>query len=264
MASEANKRFYERRFVGARYARQSALQPAEAAILERHRDEIAGARILDLGVGGGRTTAFLAALGRSYVGIDYSGEMVERCRKRFPAARFEVADAADLSRFADSSFEFVLFSYNGIDAVGHAQRLRILAEVRRVLAGDGLFLFSSHNRNFRVPRPWALEHLAINPVRHPFRFIRRLAAFPLGIVNYLRQSGTEETGDDHCIAIDSAYLYSLRHYCMTLEAQERQLRAQGFDIVERAGIDGRPAGPGESATLADPWIQYLCRPQAPG
>src|SRR5690348_17274690 len=105
VARDGNRRFYESRFIGARYARQSGLQPAEAAIIERYRRQVSGARILDLGVGGGRTTAFLAPLAGDYVGVDYSREMVERCRKRFPAARFEIADAADLSRFADASFD---------------------------------------------------------------------------------------------------------------------------------------------------------------
>lgn len=261
MARDGNRRFYESRFIGARYARQSGLQPAEAEIIERYRRQVSGARILDLGVGGGRTTAFLAPLAGDYVGIDYSREMVERCRKRFPAARFEIADAADLSRFADASFDLIFFSYNGIDAATHEQRLRILGETRRLLAAGGLFIFSSHNRNFPVPRPWAIEHLAINPLRHPLRFLRRAAAFPLGIANYLRHSRRIETGPDHCIAIDSAYLYSLRHYCMTLEAQERQLASHGFRVVDRIGIDGRRVDRAESAAVADPWIQFVCRPE---
>ena len=86
---------------------------------------------MDLGVGGGRTTAFLLQLSKDYVGIDFSNEMIERCRARFPATQFEVRDAQDLSGFEDQSFDFILFSCTGIDLVNHDQRLRILKEVRR-------------------------------------------------------------------------------------------------------------------------------------
>ena len=33
----------------------------------------------------------------------------------FPGLQFEAADAADLSLFADASFDAVVFSFNGID-----------------------------------------------------------------------------------------------------------------------------------------------------
>lgn len=262
MPMEANRRLYEKPAISARYARQSALQPAEAAILRRYAGEISARRILDLGVGGGRTTPFLLELSRDYVGVDYSGEMIERCRRRFPGVRFEHADARDLSRFADGSFDFILFSYNGIDAVGHADRLTIFAEVRRVLADSGLFVVSSHNRNFPIPRPWAVRHLAVNPVRHPVGFACRCAAYLAGIRNYRRNAASTTATDEYCTMVDSAYRYSLVHYHIALAAQLRQLERLGFDPVAVVGIDGRPIERHESETVPDPWLQYVCRRQA--
>ena len=40
--------------------------------------------VLDIGVGGGRTTGLLADDARSYVGIDISPEMLDLARDRFP------------------------------------------------------------------------------------------------------------------------------------------------------------------------------------
>jgi len=67
---DPNRRHYETGVVAARYATRSGLQPAEAAIFERYHRDIAGLRILDLGVGGGRTTPFLLELSSNYIGVD--------------------------------------------------------------------------------------------------------------------------------------------------------------------------------------------------
>jgi ubiquinone/menaquinone biosynthesis C-methylase UbiE len=103
--------------------------------------------MLDLGVGGGRTTAHFAALAGSYLGVDYSEEMVRACTVRFPHLRFMQADARAMPQCADASFDFVLFSYNGIDYVEETGRQRVLDEVRRVLSPHGSFAFSTHNLN---------------------------------------------------------------------------------------------------------------------
>src|SRR5580704_5064508 len=71
-----------------------------------------GSSILDLGVGGGRTTAYLAARAAHYIGLDYSEAMIKACQTKFPHLEFRVADAADLSAFPDESFDVVVFSFN--------------------------------------------------------------------------------------------------------------------------------------------------------
>jgi SAM-dependent methyltransferase len=259
MSLDQNRRRYEGRFVAADYASRSGLKPAEEAIFRRHEDEIRGARILDLGVGGGRTTPYLADLASAYFGVDYSPMMIERCRRRFPHLAFELGDARDLSRFAAASFDFVLFSANGIDAVGHEDRLKILQQVRRTLKDRGLFVFSSHNRNFHIPMPWNLQHFAVNPLREPVRFAKRIVSYPAGIINYLRRATRGEIHDDYCIVVDTGDLYSLMHYRMTPEAQERQLTSAGFCEIETVGRDGRWLSASGASTAEDPYIHYLCR-----
>lgn len=58
-----------------------------------HHD-LAGARVLDVGCGVGDFYDHLQRRGVAcgYHGVDIAGQMIERCRERFPAARFEVAD----------------------------------------------------------------------------------------------------------------------------------------------------------------------------
>lgn len=189
--------------------------------------------------------------------------MIERSRRRFPGVSFQLVDARDLSAFPDGSFDFVLFSFNGIDAVGHEDRLRVLREVHRVLDAGGLFAFSSHNRNYRIPKPWDVRHLALNPLREPLRFAKRAAWYPTGIVNYLRVAHGSQDHADYCLSVDPAFRYSLIHYQITAAAQERQLEHAGFRLVETVGCDGRRLLPGDRESSQDPWLQYICRLSIP-
>jgi SAM-dependent methyltransferase len=257
---DGNRRHYERRSTGARYAKKSGLQRAENEILGRYMDEIAGGRILDVGVGGGRTTPVLLQLSWDYVGIDYSCAMIERCRQRYPRAEFQAVDARDLSSFPDASFDFVLFSNNGIDAVGHPDRLRILRQVHRKLKTGGLFVFSSHNRNALVPKPWNLHQFGdANPLRAPLRFGKRLVSYPIGIINYLRLAPSNESSVDYCIEVDAGNRYSLMHYRITGSAAKKQLWRVGFRGIETFAIDGKLLSPRELAKTEDWWIHYACR-----
>ena len=93
-----------------------------------------GMAVLDLGVGGGRTTSYLSRVASRYVGVDYSEAMIRACRRKFPNLNFLLADASDLSAFEDASFDAVVFSYNGLDCVVPDQkRHRCLRECWRVL-----------------------------------------------------------------------------------------------------------------------------------
>ena len=189
--------------------------------------------------------------------------MIERCRRRYPAVNFEVLDARDLSSFSAARFDFVLFSNNGIDAVDHQGRLDALKEVRRVPSDAGLFVFSSHNRNFPIPKPWGMSYSAVNPLRSPLGFGKTgLRPTPSAFSTICGMRAGTRRGTNTASRSISAYLYSLIHYRIAVAAQKRQLERAGFEGVEAAGADGRRLSPGEFETVGDPWIQYICRPKA--
>ncbi len=150
----ATTRFWEDATIVARYGALDDLFEEESLILERLRGSLAAMRMLDIGVGAGRTTAHFAPLAGRYVGCDYSQPMILACRKRFahenwPHARFEVADVRAMPQLASGSFDFVLFSYNGLDyLLGEpADRRHALEEIRRVCAPGAVFALSTHNLN---------------------------------------------------------------------------------------------------------------------
>ncbi|HTQ98367.1 MAG TPA: class I SAM-dependent methyltransferase [Candidatus Acidoferrum sp.] len=147
-----NREYYSRPEVVANYGNADYLTAAERLLFDRYLRD--GMRILDLGVGGGRTSAVLARDATEYIGIDYAPAMTARCRLRFPHLRFETMDAADLSAFADDYFDLLVFSFNGLGYLNpDAQRLRALAECRRVLKPGCMLVFSLHNAGSLLFRP---------------------------------------------------------------------------------------------------------------
>jgi SAM-dependent methyltransferase len=136
----------------AHYAALDYLTPCERLLFATYIRP--SSAILDLGVGGGRTTPYLSGLASRYVGVDYVPAMVEACRAKFPGTEFAVADAADLSAFANASFDAVVFAFNGIDFVlPAASRRCCLEHIHRVLKPDGVLIFSSHNARAIFVRP---------------------------------------------------------------------------------------------------------------
>jgi ubiquinone/menaquinone biosynthesis C-methylase UbiE len=140
----------------------------EARLLEELQGVLSSTRMLDLGVGAGRTTWIFAPLVKDYVGIDVVPEMIQRCVEVYGQTdkqKFLVADATDLTQFRDSSFDLVLFSYNGIDNLSREGRLDCLREVFRVLTPGGLFFYSSHSLTIFPHTPQRMKVSGRNLVR---------------------------------------------------------------------------------------------------
>lgn len=143
-SAATNLQTYDAPEVAAYYAALDYLTPCERMLFETYIP--VGSAILDLGVGGGRTTPYLANRASRYVGVDYAPAMVKVCRAKFPTLEFVVADAGDLSAFPDESFDAVVFAFNGIDHVLPEQsRRNCFGHIHRVLKSGGVVIFSSHN-----------------------------------------------------------------------------------------------------------------------
>ena len=155
----ANLGVYSTAEVVAHYAGLDYLTTCEQVLFEKYLHP--GMSIMDLGVGGGRTTPYLSSIASRYVGVDYSEGMIHACRSKFPHLQFNVADAAVLSQFADDSFDAIVFPFNGIDQlVPDEKRENCLRECRRVLKAGGVYIFSSHNpRSLFIDWHWDRDRL---------------------------------------------------------------------------------------------------------
>ncbi len=250
--TEKNQVTFETRDVVGFYAGSTALQKPEATILRVLANELPRMRMIDVGVGGGRTTRHVAQGVREYVGIDYSSSMVDVCRKGFPRLRFEVCDMRDMRMFADASFDFVLISFNGIDYVSEEGRRQTFAEIRRIAAPDGYFCFSTHNLLstpylFRFPRAGGL----FGTIEASIKQVRlRLNNEPI-----------EKIMMRDCAVInDGSYRFRARTYYVRPKAQIAELENAGFKDTRVYSLEtGQEVEASQLDTIADPWLYYLSR-----
>lgn len=225
---------------------------AFASVARRVRNEPA----LDIGVGAGRTASLVRLLTDDYRAIDYTPAMVEVCRRNHPGIDVAIGDGRDLSRFADESFGFVLFSFSGIDAVPHEDRLRILAEVRRVLRPDGWFVYSTHNLDGPSARvvPWRSP-----PFPRPlwYRTARWWARLPLDARRYRRRwanwvsNRRLHTGvkGEWAIRASAPHDFGIVIHYVSLPAMWRELAEAGFADIETYDSErGMRLGPQDGGT----------------
>lgn len=109
-------------------------------------------RILDLGCGAGRIALGLWEMGyQKLTGADLAPDMVSEGRAiaAFLEAdiSFGVEDATVLS-FAEDAFDAVIFGFNGLMQIpGWEERRLALKEIFRVLAPEGVFIFTTLDRD---------------------------------------------------------------------------------------------------------------------
>lgn len=244
----ANLDVYVRPKIAQWYATQSELLKAEITAFDIARPIWENGRVLDMGVGGGRTTESFAKAA-AYIGADYSQAMVDAAKQRYPTHEFRQVDARDLSAFADESFDFVLFSYNGLDCVGHADRLQVLAEVHRVVRPGGVFMFSSHNMDWVHRRRILGDIFRIERASSPVAMLKNLLKPALRIRNYIRAQAWAETTADYLIHPDPGDQFAAPHYNTSIGVVRRQLADAQFNLTHAINDSGVPvSGDHETAS----------------
>ncbi|HWG08545.1 MAG TPA: glycosyltransferase [Solirubrobacteraceae bacterium] len=106
---------------------------------------VEGKRVLDLGSGEGFGAAILAESAAAVVGVDVDERTVEHATLNWssPSVSFVTGSALDLSAFEDGSFDAVV----AFEIVEHvSEQDRMLAEIDRLLARDGVLIISTPDR----------------------------------------------------------------------------------------------------------------------
>ena len=230
---------------------------ALAAVSDRRRGDV-----LDIGIGGGRTTGLLRPAARSYVGLDISPEMLDLARDRFPDADLREGDAVGLAGLPDDAFDLVVFSFNGLDALDHAQRATALAAMARVLRPGGRVVFSSLNldgvsfdeRPLRVAggplSPRFRYHLA-HAVRHPVSMVR-------SVRNYRQNRQEAEDGRGWGMRPLRAHEFRFVVHFATMEETVAEASAAGLEVIAAYADDGGEHAPDTAHTDAD-YVHFVCR-----
>jgi SAM-dependent methyltransferase len=218
--------------------------------------------VLDIGVGGGRTTGLLADRARSYVGIDLSPEMLDLARERFPDEDLRVGNAVDLHGLSAASYDLVVFSFNGLDALDHPDRGAALAAMARVTRPDGRIVFSSLNLDGVSfdERPWRVAGGLLSPrvryhvayaARHPGSVVRSMQ-------NYRHTRRAAEDGHGWGRRPLRAHEFRFVVHFATMEETVAEAGAAGLEVVAAYADDGRQLSPGSSHTDAD-YVHFVCR-----
>jgi SAM-dependent methyltransferase len=134
-------------WAGDRYERAAAGVSETLDRLEReHALPAPPGRMLELGCGNGLSSYLLAAKGYEVHGIDIARAAVAWARERLAAAglrgSFYQGTVCRMPVFADSSFDIV-FDGSCLHCLIGGDRGLCLAEVRRILRPDGVFVVSS-------------------------------------------------------------------------------------------------------------------------
>jgi trans-aconitate methyltransferase len=133
-----------------------------------------GERILDVGCGTGHLTAKIAANGAQVTGVDQSPEMIQEARAAYPALRFEVMDARQLTLsekfdavFSNATLHWIKEPHRAVESIARVLRsggrfvaefggkgnvAGVMAAVERAWPKAGLPL--------PVPNPWYYPTLA--------------------------------------------------------------------------------------------------------
>ena len=233
------------------------LQPPEETIFNIFKDRFKAMKVLDIGVGGGRTTLCLAKVSKEYVGIDYSENMIRACKKRFSGTdshiSFKVCDVRSMKVFEDNYFDFILFSFNGIDYISHEDRLKSLQEIKRIVKKDpGYFVFSTHNiQNID-------KHFSLGITMNPLKLAQRIhKVLRLRIANKDYKKLSKEK---YALITDIDYQFMFETYYIKPKEQIRQLSGLGFNNISVYSlVDGsKIEDQSKLDTITDNWLYYLC------
>lgn len=230
---QVNRAVYSARFVHLFYL-SKALLPAETACFNKYQQHIVNHDVLDVGVGAGRTSRYLAARARRYEAIDYSPVMVKRLCATMPKIRVHQADFRDLRIFEDGSFDFVLATANVIDALTHQDRLQALNEASRVLRPEGILAFSTHNLHYQP----AFSGPRLEWSWNPFKLSVGGIKFALSLWNHARIAPLRVVTPEYALLNDPGHFYGLLHYYVARPVVQAQLANSGLrllDVFDRNG-----------------------------
>lgn len=248
---QVNRQVYYARDV-YRYYLSEQLTPPETACLLKYQPFFVQRAVLDIGVGAGRTSRYLAPLARRYEAVDYSPVMVSYLNRAMPEISVWQADFRDLKMFGDRSFDFVFATDNVIDALSHEGRIQALREAARLLLPGGLLAFSSHNLAHKaalMPPQWKWSS-------NPLAAAANTAKFALSWWNHFHVGPLRQITPEYALLNDPGHFYACLHYYAARSTVKAQLAGCGLRLIDVLDKRGRACG-AEEDTSDSPSLMYV-------
>jgi len=250
-----NKDIYESNDIVNSYSHDNYIFSPELAIISKLKEESISGSMLDIGMGAGRTTKHFSKYFKKYIGLDYSQTMVSMAKKQFanyPNCEFLNGDARSMSMFSDDSFDFILFSFNGIDCVSIADREIVLKEVFRVAKPGALFFFSFHN-SYNIPRLFSFQF-----PKNPLKYIREYKR--VKGVRSVNSSPESLLKNDFVEIVDGDLGFKAQYVYAKPLAQRNQLESLGFEHIALYRLKSGEliASNVDWQSISDEWIHVSC------
>lgn len=250
-----NQEVYNSPLAISTYFQRTGLTIGENAILNCLKKAGNKINMLDIGIGCGRTYEAFSGKIDKYTGIDYSEAMISACMKKFANSGdcFHIADARNLTNWTDNTFDFILFSFNGIDCVDENDRIKVFNEIKRVGKDHSLFAFSSHNM-YSVPKLFKFKI-----PKNPFNYIPEYRRYKHVVNSNKPLNNILETGisviSDGDINKNTSYCY------VKPDFQISQLESMGFEVLKVLSDQKEISFPLTSdwTQISEPWLYYLCK-----
>jgi ubiquinone/menaquinone biosynthesis C-methylase UbiE len=246
---------WENNYIVEEYSKLSALHKPEQIILNLIKPELSKVRMLDIGVGAGRTTIYFAPIVKEYLGIDSSVSMINVCKRKFLRNKswtFKVLDARNLQEFRNDEFGFVMFSFNGLDYIlNHKDRQETLSEIRRILKPKGYFYFATHNLNC-LRKDCKFRSLSRNEIRR----MLLMRVYNWNVWKKIRAN----KNINYAVANNGTHNFKTQNYFVLPNYQIDVLKSLGFKQVMVFDLEGRRLKHSEIRNDEDnSYLHYLCR-----
>lgn len=233
-------------------AASSGLTPQEFRCLHVIPEHQRGA-ILDIGIGAGRTTGPLAAMFRSYEGIDYAEQLVGIAKKNYPHLNLRVMDARTLD--ACGTYDCILFSFNGLDYIGYADRIRFLGAAFRALKPGGYLLYSTHNAGHSRAAVYTRTLFVREQIIYIVKPWRLLQMLRNRIRNFHRQ--WRPANGHFSVINDAGVRFGLLTVYVDIPAEIEVLRRYGFAVDLTIGC-----GKTDGYDANDAWVYIMAKKSA--
>ena len=248
-----NVSIYSRKGIAPYYAREP-LHPPEIQIFIKHKAEFSNKTVLDIGVGTGRTSKYLAPYCKRYVGIELNKDMLNLFSENLPQIELVHCDMREFAGLNKDKFEFVLGSYSAFDALNHADRVKMFHNTHTMMQANGMFCFSTHNLNWKgIGSSPKLER-----AKDPVRLMKNFFAHRKCLENHKRMKQLEERHETYAVLNDISHEWLALLYYITRAQQTLQLQEASFKVLEVYDYNGNLLLEGSNDSHCAV-LYYVCR-----